>query len=74
MHVLLALESLAVPVKRFERALIDTGTVTAADFDAIQRRVRAEVDQATDEAERSPMPRPEEAARGLYAGDGYWDA
>jgi len=61
------------PVVRFEKALIDDGIASAAEFDSIQSRVRREVDAATDEAERSPMPRPEEAAMGLYAGDGYWE-
>jgi pyruvate dehydrogenase E1 component alpha subunit/2-oxoisovalerate dehydrogenase E1 component alpha subunit len=62
------------PVVRFEKTLIDDGIATSAEFESIQSRVRREVDAATDEAERSPMPRPEEAAMGLYAGDGYWDA
>jgi TPP-dependent pyruvate/acetoin dehydrogenase alpha subunit len=61
------------PVVRFEQTLTDAGLATAADFERIQSRVRREVDAATDEAERSPMPRPEEAALGLFAGDGYWD-
>lgn len=61
------------PVARFERVLIEGGLATEDDFAKIQERVRAEVDAATDEAERSPMPRGEEAALGLYAGDGYWD-
>ena len=62
------------PVVRFEQTLIDGGMATAADFESIQSRARRDVDAATDEAERSPMPRPEEAALGLYGGDGYWDA
>jgi len=61
------------PVVRFEQTLIDSGTATAADFESIQSRARRDVDAATDEAERSPMPRPEEAGLGLYAGDGYWE-
>jgi pyruvate dehydrogenase E1 component alpha subunit/2-oxoisovalerate dehydrogenase E1 component alpha subunit len=60
------------PIERFENTLIENGVATAADFDEIQKRVRAEVDAATDEAERSPMPEPHEAARGLFAGDGFW--
>ena len=52
---------------------LEGGVATGDDFAKIQERVRAEVDAATDEAERSPMPRGEEAALGLYAGDGYWD-
>ncbi|HSY49549.1 MAG TPA: thiamine pyrophosphate-dependent dehydrogenase E1 component subunit alpha [Thermoanaerobaculia bacterium] len=62
------------PVVRFEAALVEAGIATAAEFESIQSRVRREVDAATDEAERSPMPRPEEAGMGLFAGDGYWEA
>ena len=61
------------PVVRFEKTLVDAGIATDADFEMIQSRTKREVDAATDEAERSPMPNPEEAARGLFAGDGYWE-
>jgi pyruvate dehydrogenase E1 component alpha subunit/2-oxoisovalerate dehydrogenase E1 component alpha subunit len=61
------------PVVRFETTLIDAGIATAADFEMIQSRARRDVDAATDEAERSPMPNPEEASRGLFAGDRYWE-
>lgn len=61
------------PVVHFEKALVDGGLATIADFEAVQARVRREVDEATDLAERSPMPRPEEAGMGLFAGDGYWE-
>jgi TPP-dependent pyruvate/acetoin dehydrogenase alpha subunit len=61
------------PVVRFEQTLIEAGMATAADFESIQSRARRDVDAATDDAERSPMPRPEEAALGLYGGDGYWE-
>ncbi|HUJ13435.1 MAG TPA: thiamine pyrophosphate-dependent dehydrogenase E1 component subunit alpha [Thermoanaerobaculia bacterium] len=60
-------------VDRFEAALIESGMASKHDFESIQQRVRAEVDAATDEAERSPMPRGEEATKGLFAGDGYWE-
>ena len=62
------------PLERYEQTLTETKIATAEDFEQIQKRVRAEVDAATDEADRAPMPRGEEAARGLFAGDGYWDA
>jgi TPP-dependent pyruvate/acetoin dehydrogenase alpha subunit len=62
------------PVVRFERVLMELGAATQDDFTRIQERVRREVDAATDEAEQSPMPSGEEAAKGLFAGDGYWDA
>src|SRR5258708_7112226 len=61
------------PLVRYEKALVDGSMAQQVDFDAIQQRVRKEVDTATDEAERSPMPRPEDAALGLFAGDGYWE-
>ena len=60
------------PLDRFEETLEESGIATKADFEAMQQRVRAEVDAATDEAEKSPMPKPEEAIMGLFAGDGYW--
>jgi TPP-dependent pyruvate/acetoin dehydrogenase alpha subunit len=62
------------PVERFEQMLIANGHAAPAALEAIQQRVRREVDAATDEAERSPMPKPEEAGLGLFAGDGYWEA
>ena len=61
------------PLARYERVLMELGVATEADFEAIQQRVKKELDLAVDEAERSPMPRGEDAAFGLFAGDGYWD-
>ena len=61
------------PVDRFEKLLIENGFATQDDLTAIAQRVKREVDAATDEAERSPMPRGEEATMGLFAGDGYWN-
>ena len=57
---------------RFERVLLEMGYATQQDFDAIQQRVRVEIDAATDEAEKSPMPDGNDAGRGLFKGDGYW--
>jgi len=62
------------PVSRFERVLIENGFASQEDLDAIAARVKKEVDEATDVAERSPMPAGEEAAKGLFAGDGYWES
>lgn len=61
------------PVDRYEALLIENGVATREELDAIATRVKKEVDAATDEAERSPMPNPADAAKGLFAGDGYWD-
>src|SRR5712691_6060461 len=52
------------PLPRFERVLTEMGLATRDDLEAIQQRAKQEVDAATDEAERSPMPSPEEATRG----------
>jgi TPP-dependent pyruvate/acetoin dehydrogenase alpha subunit len=62
------------PLARFEKVLLELGAATQDDFTRIQDRVRKEVDAATDEADRSPMPNPADAARGLYIEDGYWNA
>jgi TPP-dependent pyruvate/acetoin dehydrogenase alpha subunit len=60
------------PVARFEKVLVELGVATDEDFAKIQQRVKQEIDTATDEAERSPMPNPADAGRGLYIEDGYW--
>ena len=61
------------PIERFEKALIDEGVAVPGDFESLQQRIRVEIDAAADEAERSPMPRPEDAGRGVYHGDGFWE-
>src|SRR5688572_20524819 len=61
------------PVVRYEKVLMELGVATQDDFAQIQQRVRQEIDAATDEAERSPMPDPADAGRGLYIEDGYWN-
>jgi TPP-dependent pyruvate/acetoin dehydrogenase alpha subunit len=60
-------------VVRFETMLVERGVATQEQLAAIQQRVRAEIDAATDEAEKSPMPDPSDAGRGLYIEDGYWN-
>ena len=60
------------PLPRYERVLLETGAASRDDLDAIQQRVRREIDAAVDEAERSPMPDPADAGKGLFSGDGYW--
>jgi len=62
------------PLARFERALLEIGAADPEDFERIQQQVKGEIDAAVEEAERSPMPNAADAALGLFAGDGYWDA
>jgi hypothetical protein len=41
--------------------------IPAEELERIDARVASEIDQATDEAERSPAPEPADALRGVYA-------
>lgn len=61
------------PIERYERLLTELGIASPADFEAIKLRIKNELDAAVDQADASPMPRGEDAALGLFAGDGYWD-
>jgi TPP-dependent pyruvate/acetoin dehydrogenase alpha subunit len=61
------------PIDRYEKLLVAAGHATREELDSIQSRVRSELDAAVEEAENSPMPLPEEAQYGVYAGDGYWE-
>ncbi len=55
------------PIDRFHRVLVDRERVPAADIAAIDARVVAEVDAATDLAEASPTPAALDALVGVYA-------
>jgi TPP-dependent pyruvate/acetoin dehydrogenase alpha subunit len=55
------------PLDRYVRVLLDRERVGQAAIDAVDARVSAEVDAATDEAERSPAPSPHDALVGVYA-------
>ena len=54
------------PVDRYRRRLGQAG-VAAAELDQVDAQVVAEVDAATEEAERSPMPEATDALLGVYA-------
>ena len=55
------------PIDRYVARLTTTFGVAIEELGGIDERVRSEVDAATDEAERSPMPEPQDALRGVYA-------
>lgn len=61
------------PVDRYERVLLEGGVISHDEIGAIQSRVKSELDIAVDEAESSPLPIADDAARGVYHGDGFWD-
>jgi pyruvate dehydrogenase E1 component alpha subunit/2-oxoisovalerate dehydrogenase E1 component alpha subunit len=55
------------PLDRYVAALTGTLGFDRAAVEAVDERVRREVDEATDEAERSPTPEPLDALVGIYA-------
>jgi TPP-dependent pyruvate/acetoin dehydrogenase alpha subunit len=55
------------PIDRFVKVL-RAEKVKASELTAIDDRIKAEIDAATDVADASPMPEPVEALRGVYAG------
>jgi len=61
------------PIERFDRTLLEAGVITPDEIAAVDARIRSELDHAVEEAEGSPMPTGEEAARGVYYGDGFWE-
>ena len=58
------------PVDRYVRALQEDYGFPLADLEGVDQRVRAEVDAATEEAERSPFPEPRDCLIGVYADPG----
>jgi TPP-dependent pyruvate/acetoin dehydrogenase alpha subunit len=54
------------PVDRYVKRLLAEG-VSQAELEAIEARVKQEIDAATDEAEASPMPDPTDSLVGIYA-------
>jgi pyruvate dehydrogenase E1 component alpha subunit len=60
------------PIDRLEKLLLAQKTVTRQQIDEIDRRVRGEVDVAIAEAEARPLPRGEEAVKGVYCGPDCW--
>ena len=55
------------PIDRFVKVLTMDLKVDVSVLGAIDERVMAEIDRATDEADASPMPEPTDALVGIYA-------
>lgn len=55
------------PLDRFTRQLTGQEGVSPTELERIDARVTAEIDTATEEAERSPAPEPRDALLGVYA-------
>jgi TPP-dependent pyruvate/acetoin dehydrogenase alpha subunit len=54
------------PIDRYARRLTEEFAFDLTEVEAIDERVRAEVDAATDEAEKSPPPEALDALEGIY--------
>jgi TPP-dependent pyruvate/acetoin dehydrogenase alpha subunit len=55
------------PIDRHAKRLVEEFDFTPAQLESVDERVRAEIDEATDEAETSPAPGPLDALEGIYA-------
>lgn len=55
------------PIDRYVRVLLEELQVEKKELDAIDARVSAEIDAATDLAEQSPAAEPTDALQGVYA-------
>ena len=55
------------PIARYVRVLLEDEGFTQAELAETDARVQREIDAATDEAERSPMPDPLDALVGIHA-------
>jgi TPP-dependent pyruvate/acetoin dehydrogenase alpha subunit len=54
------------PLNRYTATLLENGCASEDDLAGIDRSVDRELDVAVEEAERSPLPEPEEALAGVY--------
>jgi TPP-dependent pyruvate/acetoin dehydrogenase alpha subunit len=55
------------PIARYVTRLIDDESVSRRELEQLDVRILREIDEATDLAERSPMPDPHDALVGVYA-------
>lgn len=57
------------PLIRYKAWLEEHGVATAKEIEALQAKAKAEVDEATEYAEKAPLPEPESALRHVYVED-----
>ena len=55
------------PIKRHRQTLIESGQATAAQLDAIDAEIAAEIEAVTTAAEAAPFPNPADATTHVYA-------
>ncbi len=61
------------PVKRFQDLLAKERVIGDDDIAEMDKRVKAEFDEAYEFAQSSPLPDPGEQRLGVFADDGFWD-
>ena len=62
------------PVKRFRDLLLGLKVVSEKELGGLDERIAKEFDQCYAFAQASPAPSAGDVAKGLWAGDGYWEA
>ena len=55
------------PLDRYVQRLTGSEAVAPSELEALDARVQAEIDDATDVAEQSPPPEPRDCLAGVYA-------
>src|SRR5499426_4839277 len=54
------------PIRRFERFLIERGSIDKSGIGELQHRINHEVDEAIQVAEKDPFPEPEDCLKDVY--------
>ena len=55
------------PIARYKQKLVETGAATQTEVDELEKSAQAAVDQAVAFAQKSPLPKPEDALQGVFA-------
>lgn len=55
------------PIARYKKKLVDAGVATAAEVDELEKSAQAAVDEAVAFAQKSPLPKPEDALQDVFA-------
>ncbi len=55
------------PIARYKKKLVETGAATQMEIDEVEKSAQAAVDQAVAFAQKSPLPKPEDALQGVFA-------
>jgi TPP-dependent pyruvate/acetoin dehydrogenase alpha subunit len=54
------------PISRFERFLIERGSLDKSGIGELQHRINHEIDEAIQIAEKDPFPEPEDCLKDVY--------